>query len=141
LSEETSQLIKEKLAPLKDEYTCLHSKETSPSQANPILEEVYHFVSEQFADLSLTRHFVTESGLNINLLAQSGLQKIGFVLFNKRNYCREPEIIDGTSGFAIEMIRNCDIYPIVISEERWKRWNSFEKAQFVRREIDCVLRN
>ena len=133
-SKETFQLIESKLKPFVDEYIHLLSNEMA-SQSNPILNEVYHAVSRQHGESQLTKNFISKSGLVVDLLAHINDQSIGFVLLTRRNYCREPSILDGDSQFQLDMLQASGISTITVDCNRWKLMSDTEKEYFIKNEI------
>ncbi len=124
-----------KLKPYLDEYCFLLINEVS-SQTNPITEEVQFILSRLPNKLKLTKNSILPSGLMIDVLAcTEDQQSIGFVLMNRRNYCRDPYILNGESHFQLTMLQKSSISPVVIDCSQWKTMGDNEKEHFVKNEI------
>lgn len=129
------RLMLNKLKPYLDEYCFLLINEVS-SQTNPITEEVQFILSRLPNKLKLTKNSILPSGLMIDVLAcTEDQQSIGFVLMNRRNYCRDPYILNGESHFQLTMLQKSSISPVVIDCSQWKTMGDNEKEHFVKNEI------
>lgn len=124
-----------KLKPFVDEYTHLLTNEVS-SQTNPTTEEVHFILSRQPEKLQLTKNSVLPSGLLVDVQVKTEDHRtISFVVMNRRNYCREPNILDGESNFQLCMLQKSGMYPVVIDVSRWQTMGDHEKEHFIRNEI------
>lgn len=116
----------------------LLNEQMATSQANPTLEELHFIAARQIDPSQLTKNFITPFGLVVDLLVRTNHRAVGFVLMSRRNYCREPAVLDGDSQFQLAMLRRSDILPVVVNCERWGAMGDAEKELFISNEMNSA---
>lgn len=146
----TSQMkhfLDENLQSYLTEYVQLLKNEFA-SVSNEYLEQIKLIVSKKFNEATISKNFVTDHGLIIDLLIDfnSDLSKkqfesvvnnsncfdqVGFVFLTKSDFCREPNILKGKTQFKMNILEN-NLFPIIyVDVESFKLLSSFEKKCFV----------
>lgn len=128
------ELIERKLKPFVEEYTYLLNNELT-SQTNATLNELRFISTRHFEEARFINNYILNTGLVVDLLVQTGNRSFGFVLMNRRNYCREPHILDCESQYQLDMLQRSGISPIEVEYARWRSMSDAEKEHFIETEI------
>lgn len=153
-STQMENYLQSNLSSYVDEYVHLLRNELSGS-SNPVTNHIYSIVARQLnSESNLKKNFVTDNGIHLDLWVEIedkfaekvmknrkiSASNVGIIFLSRRNYCRDPNILDGDTQFEMNILEQMNLPIVYINLEQFEQLTDAERETFILNEIRFCLK-